>query len=495
MARTLIQGGWIVGFQNGHHAILRDGVVVYEDDRILHVGKSFAGAVDTVLPAAGKLVAPGFVNIHALTNIDIQTLVLDASEEGLSSSEDYAVYGAGAVEPQEEHLRAGALFSLLQLLKGGSTTVVEITTMAPWRFETPRREVPCLVEAAAQLGARLYVSHQFREGKRYRIPSGAWRYHWDAAAAREGLAYAREIVHRYEGTQCDRIRTMIFPYQLDACTPELLAEAKHAAQDLAVPIHLHAAQSLFEFHDCLRRHGKTPVQLLDSIGFLDEQTILTHLIYTTLHETSGFPRNDVSDLRIVAERGATVAHCPVVYARRNRILASFARYREQGINIGLGTDTFPQDMIEEMRWAALGCKWVDRDANRGTARDVFNAATLGGAQALGRSDIGRLAPGAKADIIVVDSHNLHTGPVDDPIKTLVYAASGGDVETVIVDGRTVLAGGKAPGIDEAALLCSVRAAHRAQRSQLAAQAPGGKPPDQLFPSSYAVLGASGEVQQ
>ncbi len=107
--------------------------------------------------------------------------------------------------------------------------------------------------------------------------------------------------------------------------------------------------------------------------------------------------------------------------------------------MGLGTDTYPQDMIEEMRWAALGCKWIDRDANRGTARDVFNAATLGGARALGRSDIGRLAPGAKADIIIVDLHRLHCGVVDDPIKTLIYAADGGDVETVIVDGRTVLA--------------------------------------------------------
>ena len=113
--------------------------------------------------------------------------------------------------------------------------------------------------------------------------------------------------------------------------------------------------------------------------------------------------------------------------------------------MGLGTDTYPQDMIEEMRWAALGCKWIDRDANRGTARDVFNAATLGGARALGRSDIGRLAPGAKADIIIVDLHRLHCGVVDDPIKTLIYAADGGDVETVIVDGRTVLAGRQGPG--------------------------------------------------
>ena len=487
MTRTLIQGGWIVGFQDGHHAVLRDGVVVYEDDHILYVGPSFAGAVDAVIPAAGKLVAPGLVNIHALSNIDVQTLVLDTSEEGLASSETYAVSGEGSPELQEEQMRASTRFSLLQLLKGGSTTIVEISTMAPSRFETPRGEAPLLVEAAGELGARLYVSHKFRTGKRYMAAGGVFRYHWDPDAAEAALGYAEEIVARYEGTQGDRIRTMIFPYQFDACTPELLAAAKEAARRLGVPMHLHAAQSLFEFHDSLRRYGKTPVQVLDSLGILDERTILAHLIYTTLHRASGFPHGDTSDLRIVAASGASVAHCPVVYARRDRILGSFAHYGELGINVGLGTDTYPQDMIEEMRWAALGCKWIDRNANRGTARDVFNAATLGGARALGRSDIGRLARGAKADIIIVDLHRLHCGIVDDPIKTLIYAADGGDVETVIVDGRTVLAGGKAPGVDEAALMASVRDAHRWQGVRLAAQNPTGKPFGVLFPSSYPVV--------
>ena len=211
--------------------------------------------------------------------------------------------GAGELELRGEQLGASARFSLLQLLKGGSTTIVEITTMAPSGFETPRAEAPALVNAAAELGARLYVSHKFRAGKRYLSPSGVWRYHWDPAAAQAGLDYAQEIVGRYEGAHGDRIRTMIFPYQFDACTPDLLAAAKAAATQLNVPIHLHVAQSLFEFHDCLRRHGKTPVQLLDSIGFLDEQTILTHLIYTTLHPASGYPVGDASDLHIVAARG------------------------------------------------------------------------------------------------------------------------------------------------------------------------------------------------
>ena len=116
-------------------------------------------------------------------------------------------------------------------------------------------------------------------------------------------------------------------------------------------------------------------------------------------------------------------------------------------------------MIEEMRWTALACKWADQHANHATAREVFNAATIDGAAALGRDDVGRLAAGAKADIVIVDLGGLHIGPVGDPIKSLVYAADGGDIETVIVDGKVVVKGGKVPGVDEAALIERAVEAH------------------------------------
>ena len=464
--RTLIQGGWIVGYQDGHHAILRDGVVVIEEDRVLHVGPRFDGAVDQIIDARGKLVSPGFVNAHALANLDVQTLVLDRGEGGLASSAALALHGEGSAMFAGDHLAASARFSIAQLLKNGSTTIVEITTMAPARFEVSRDEVPALVDAAAEMGARLYVSHKFRSGKRYRDANGIGHYHWDEDAGRAALEYGAEMVRRYEGTHGDRVRTMIFPYQFDACSADLLAAAKRSADELNVPIHLHTSQTLFEFHDSLRRHGATPVQVLDRIGFLDERTILTHLLYTTAHPQSGFANGDESDLRIVAERGVHVVHCPVVYARRDRILDSFSRYRARGINVALGTDTFPQDMIEEMRWAAIGAKWQDRDANSGSAADVFNAATLDGAKTLGRDDLGRLAPGAKADLIIVDFSQLHIGPVDDPIRTLVYAADGGDVETVFVDGKIVVDGGKIVGVDEEKLRREAVAAHLWQKEKM-----------------------------
>jgi cytosine/adenosine deaminase-related metal-dependent hydrolase len=486
--RTLIQGGWVVAFQNGHHAILRDGVVVIEGDRILHVGPKFDGRVDKTIDAAGKLISPGFINIHAVANIDIQTLGLDSRRNGYASPRSYAVDGVGEVEFTGDRLKTSALFSLVQLLKGGSTTIVEISTMAPSRFEVPRDEAPVLAETAGELGARIYVSHKFRAGKRYLGEDGISRYHWDEDAARSALDYAKEVVKRYEGAYDDRVRTMLFPYQFDATTKELLQDVKQAARELDVPVHMHTSQSLFEFHDCLRRYNKTPVQLLESIDFLDPQTILTHLIYTTLHPASGYPAGDKSDLQIVADSGATVAHCPVVYVRGGKALGSLSRYGEMGINVAIGTDTFPQDMIEELRWAALACKWMDRNANHGTAREVFNAATVNGAKALGRDDIGKLVPGAKADIIVVDFTKLHIGPVDDPIKTLVYAAKGTDIETVIVDGKAVVKDGQVPGVDESKLIEQASQAHLWQKGRFVAQNPSAEPAEFLFPSSYRVIG-------
>jgi cytosine/adenosine deaminase-related metal-dependent hydrolase len=482
--RTLIQGGWVVGYQDGHHAILRDGVVVIEDDKILFVGPHFDGAVDKTIDARGRLVSPGFINSHCVANLDIQTLALDAPSRGFASPRAYAVDGIGELELTGERLYTSALYSVAQILKGGATTIVEITTMAPSRFEAPRDEAPTLAEVAGKLGARIYVSHKFRAGKRYLDTDGVWKYHWDEDAGRAGLAYGCEVVKRFEGAYGDRVRTMLFPYQFDASTRELLIEVKRASRELNVPVHMHTSQSLHEFHDCLRRYNMTPVELLDSIGFIDPQTILTHLIYTRLHPASGYPPGDTRDQKIVADRGGNVAHCANVYTRTGSILGSFSRYRELGINVSIGADTWPQDMIEEMRWVALACKWKDRDSNRGTAREVFNAATLSGARALGRDDLGRLAPGAKADIVIVDFRKLHIGPVDDPIKTLVHVADGDDIETVMVDGKIVVANGRVPGINEPELVAAAAEAHLWQKQRFAAMNPAGLSAEQLFPGTY-----------
>ncbi len=120
-------------------------------------------------------------------------------------------------------------------------------------------------------------------------------------------------------------------------------------------------------------------------------------------------------------------------------------YLARGINVGLGTDIHPFDLIREMRDAALICKVTAESPNTGTAREAFNAATLGGATALGREDLGRLCPGAKADLAIVNQHALHYGVICDPIRSLVDCGVASDVETVIVDGNLVMENRQIPG--------------------------------------------------
>src|SRR5262249_2126031 len=142
--------------------------------------------------------------------------------------------------------------------------------------------------------------------------------------------------------------------------------------------------------------------------------------------------------------------------RRGNGLESFHRYRAAETNVGLGTDTYPRDLISEMRWASLVCKIVEHDFTLATSADVFAAATLGGARALGRDDLGRLAPGAKADVVIVDMAKLRIGPYRDPIRALVQCGTADDVEQVLVDGRVVVDGGRVLGVDERRLLADAQ---------------------------------------
>ena len=221
-------------------------------------------------------------------------------------------------------------------------------------------------------------------------------------------------------------------------------------------ISTHVGQNLVEFHEMLRRHGKTPVELLDETGLLGPDTILGHCLMTTSHRLAALPGG--RDLEILALRQATVAHCPLVFARRGNALESFHRYRAAGVNVGLGTDTYPRDLISEMRWASLLCKVVEHDFTVATAADVFNAATLAGARALRRDDIGRLAPGAKADILLINLDQLGAPVYADPIKALVDGASGRDVDTVIVDGKVLVQGGRATRVNEDEIYAKARRA-------------------------------------
>nr|NIS43046.1 amidohydrolase family protein [Desulfuromonadales bacterium] len=218
-----------------------------------------------------------------------------------------------------------------------------------------------------------------------------------------------------------------------------------AARERKVPLQIHASQSLVEFQEITRRHGMTPLQWLASLGLLGPDTIIAHCIFIDSHSWIYWGERD--DFQRLVESGAAVAHCPNVFVRHGMLLESFARYRQAGIRLGIGTDTFPHNMLEEMRLACLLSRIPERRVEGSTTADVFAAATLGGAQALGREDIGRLAPGAKADLVLVDLDTPTMQPLRDPLRSLIFAAADRAVRDVYVDGRQVVRGGEVVTLD------------------------------------------------
>jgi len=279
-------------------------------------------------------------------------------------------------------------------------------------------------------------------------------YDWDDARGSEGLKKALDFATKYNGACSGRMTTMLFPGHVDSCTPSLLKDTKRAAKELGVRVQIHATINLVEFHTVMQRERCTPIELLNKIGFLDPEVSLSHCIFISGHSWLAYPYGD--DLKIIADSGASVCYSPLKYLKLGILMESFDRYLKAGINMGIGTDTFPKDIISDMRYAALASRVAEKSFMAGHPRDVFNAATLGGAKMLGRNDLGRLARGAKADITIINLRDIAFGAVRDPIRSLMETAASRDVRTVIVDGETLVDNGKYLRLNEEELLAQVQ---------------------------------------
>lgn len=226
----------------------------------------------------------------------------------------------------------------------------------------------------------------------------------------------------------------------------------------------------------------TPVGWMEAEGFLGEDVILGHCVYISGHSYTGYPY--AGDLDVLKGCGCHIAHAPVALSRRAVALESFQRYLDHGIKLSMGTDSYPLDMIGEMRAASIIGKIVDANNEAAQARDVFNAATIGGAEALGRSDLGRIAKGAKADFTIIDMDVLDIGPVKDPIRALIHSGSRDLIDKVIVDGRTLVEGGKLTMWNERESLEQARAGAERVWANFSKYHWSGKPVEEVFPESF-----------
>jgi cytosine/adenosine deaminase-related metal-dependent hydrolase len=270
-------------------------------------------------------------------------------------------------------------------------------------------------------------------------------FQWDEPAGRRGFEAALRLIGEADRHSSGRLAGVVYPAQLDTCSEELLRDSVAAARRLGRPLVTHAAQSVLEFQLMVQRHGMTPIQWASTIGLLGAGTILGHAIFVDEHSWLHWWSR--RDLDLLADTRTAVAHCPTPFARYGQTLEHLGRYLRRGITVGIGTDVSPHNLLEEMRWAAVLGRIAAEDITAVATAEVFHAATVGGARALRRDDIGRLAPGCKADLVLVDLADPSMVPARDPLRSLIYTAAERAVRDVYVDGIKVVGDRKVLTLD------------------------------------------------
>jgi 5-methylthioadenosine/S-adenosylhomocysteine deaminase len=228
------------------------------------------------------------------------------------------------------------------------------------------------------------------------------------------------------------VRVAIQPHAVYTCSPELLQQCGDLASKYQTRLIIHLSETAQEVEDCQARYGATPVAHLHRLGLLNPRLLADHAV--VLSE---------ADRELLATSGAGVAHCPESNMKLASGIAPVADLLRRGVPVGLGTDGCASnnnlDLIQEMDTAAKLQKVYCLDPTVLPAPTALGLATRGGARVLGLDqEVGALAPGLKGDLIVIDLDQPHLTPLYDPYSHLVYAATGADVQTVLVNGRLLV---------------------------------------------------------
>ncbi|MFJ5956641.1 chlorohydrolase family protein [Paenarthrobacter sp. NPDC092416] len=440
--KTRIAGKYVIGFNDGDHVIYEDGCVIYDNEHIVYVGANYDGEVDENHEMGLSIISPGFIDLDALADIDHALLDCWATgtlAAGYDWSEKYAVSGPVDVFTAEERQLIRE-YALQQLVLNGVTTAMPIAAEAHSSWAESFDDFAAVTEIAERLGLRMYLGPSYRAGVNVVAHDGTRKIHWDHDKGSAGLKDAVRFLEYLNSRKSPLLRGCLLPARIETLTPELLRGTALAAEEANCLVRLHCLQEETELSFLGQSLGRTPLEILDEYGLLNERLLIPHALYV-----GGVPferdRFD-SELQLLKTSGVTVINCPLTSIRNGKALRSFGTYRAAGVNLAIGSDSFPPDLITGMSYGTNIAKLLDGNQAAGNPGDYFRAATLGGAKALQRNDLGRLEPGCLADIIVVDLNSIRTGIPDDPIRTLVMNCSGRDVGMSVIHGRMVMKNGQ-----------------------------------------------------
>jgi 5-methylthioadenosine/S-adenosylhomocysteine deaminase len=487
--KTKLKGRYVIGYDGSDHVLIEHAEVVFENDTIIFVGKDYPNEVDEEMDAGNAVISPGFIDLNALGDIDHDILHLEATatkSKNLLWSERYIEQGHHEVMNEEEEAFK-SLYAYSQLILHGITTAMPITSVFYKKWAETYEELAAAAHNAGNLGLRIYLGPSYQSGIRVVKPDGAIKLFWDEEAGRAGLQRAVRFVEEFDGAYDGLIRGMLAPERIECQTEESLKQTKYYSEKLDVPIKLHAAQGSFEYHTILENKGVTPIRYLYDLGFLGPKTGIPHAHFISGYSEARDGKSD--DLALLEETGTTVIHCPLIIGRHGQALESFAKYKRAGINLALGTDTFPPDMFQNIRTGSMLSRVIEEDVENSTYADLFRAVTLGAAAFLGREDLGRIAVGAKADIIAIGLDGYHMGVLDDPIRSMFVSGSGRDVNLSIINGRIVMKDRQIPNLDLEEIKHKGQKYFNKMRKGYLERDYQQLPEKELFPSSFKVVGS------
>lgn len=446
-AITLIKNAsYVIGCENDQHYIIPDGEIAYKGDTIIYVGHKYEGEVTHIMDANRAIISPGFINLH----VHLGGCCMERNILPDTGTPYHYMSGLFRMKNPLIEIRPDIMykFSIGELLSKGTTTVFQ------QGFGLDEAVIPL-----GESGIRA-IYGQMCSDTRFCCENG---YRATYAKKTEGIGIKNleenmDLRKRYNGSYDGRMTIAIDLHAADTCSTELLDEAaRYLKADDDLLCCIHAAQSINEYMYVLRTYGMPPADFLHQHGIYGPNVHYGHYYYPSNHTLNTVKYGD--ELSTIAKDGTNVIHCPLSFGRRGMFLDSFQKYHDMGINLGIGTDTMPLDIIMEMRYASVFCKIVEggnpASANAG---EVFNAVTINGAKAIHRPDLGRLQAGCKADIVFIDTQNFECTPIKDPIKTIVYNATGDNVVRTIINGVEVVADGLPKNMDMEKLVHEVQEA-------------------------------------
>ncbi|MFI3323752.1 MAG: amidohydrolase [Rikenellaceae bacterium] len=375
------------------------------------------------IDCGGKVLMPGLINTHTHVAMTLQRGAGDDTE--LMPWLHNIVWPFEAMQSDDD-IEAGARLGIAEMLLGGTTTFVDMY----WsEFRIAR--------AVEQMGIRALLGEACLVGEKMETMERNLPLLMERAAA------------------CDRVMASVAPHAPYTCPPEVLDRCVEVAEEHSLPLMIHLAETRDEAKTIRELYDLTPTEYLDKHSIIKPSTIVAHGVYLS-----------ESDIKILAERSAHVAHNPQCNMKLSSGVAPIPALIKGGVNCALGTDGVCSnndlDMWDEMRTAAFVHKLTSESPTTLPAYEMLRMATVCGAEAIGLGgELGVIAEGALADIIVVDTTRIHHRPLHDPISSLVYCGKASDVEWVMVDGVVRVADSQLLDCDVEALCQDVEQRSRA----------------------------------